>query len=1166
MKKIMAVLVTVFSLYLITYAATPYPFRHVPGPDVKNAGSYPSLLGITADTDMPYQTASDSNADLEKILDIGGQTRSVVIKNTFAYAGEGRRLVILDISTPSQPQFVSGIELGESLITDLAVDGHLVYAGSEFSGTFIVDVSTPQTPVIAGHLPAAEDVSVHDIIIMGHYAYIAEGDKGLTIFDIQDPANPQNIFHGYFNAVQIQAGGGFCYYIDGINLTVMDISNPAVIQFVTEYPFISSNTQMIYLQDSRLFIMDNDYLRIMDVSKPDSMSEIGSIQITGGYPYDIKVVGDTAYVADYYHIDIIDIGDPGNPQFLGRQSVPGLPVRIDVTGDYAYLACTNANVKVIDCSNAAAPQEVSSWLGPVPTANTIAINENRAFVTTAESGLSIFDITDPSGPALLGKYAAVKNWYNAVGLLNNIAVIGDVDTLHVVDITDPANVSPVTDFTVVSGMVNDILIREPYVYLASGAKGFDVLDMTDPADPQEIGNVDTPGDALHMAVTGNYTYLADGSAGVRVIDINTPANPVEIAALASLPNAYDITVSGDFAYVARRGSQFINIVDISTPANPVKIDSFFTQIVDPLSLCIHNNTLFLAGVRGIQGFDIINPVHPVESVNFQRVSSWVWDMTADDKFLYAANAGMGLEVFKIPSEPQFTGLLVTNTGDTGDGSLRDAINQANNNAGPDTIRFRIPESDPNYDPSTGVWTITPATQLPAISDNTLLIEGFSQADYTQTDNNPDGPEIEINGSLLESGATCFTVTSTDCEISGLAIGFFPYAAIMGYQCEGLKISGCYLGVNAEGSGAAPNQYGVFLLRKSNNAFIGPTESQPVANIISGNNETGIFISDSSRYNTINGNIIGLNKGADQKIGNYYAGIAIQDQSDGNNMLGNRICGNRTGIVISGSSECEMIGNKIGSNDQLDLDLGNDEYGINIMSNSIKNLVSENKIAYNGKSGVLINGLTSKYNKITRNSITKNADLGIKLVNNSNGSIAPPVLATKTAIEIGGTTVPGAVVELFCDENNQGQIFMDETVADENGYFIIPTPNNPPLSSYSATATDTSGNTSEFSGTLPTAIDRNKTAELPAEYTLMQNFPNPFNPVTKIRYSLPEAASVTLTVYDILGKQVTVIVDGVRQQAGWYSYEFDAGSFASGLYLYKLETPETTLVRKMLYVK
>jgi len=1164
----MAVLVLVFSLYMITYAATPPPFQHIPARNANDAGLHPSLFSFPTMFGMPYQITNGPAEEMEKIMDIGGQTRSVVLNGSFAYAGEGRRLVILDISTPSSPQFITNIELGESIITDIYADGNLVYAGTEFFGTFIVDVSTPQTPFVAGHIPVPEfgNVSVYDVFVYEQYAYIAEGDEGFTIFDIQDPANPQRVVHGYFTAISIQVDGGYCYIIDGTKLTVLDVTDPSTLLYVTEYPLVNNDTQMIKLHNTQLFIMDYDYLRILDVSNPDSISELGSIQISGGYPYDVKVAGDKAYVADYYHIDILDISDPGNPQFLGRQSVPGLPVRIDVTGDYAYVACTNANVKVFDCSDAANPHEISAWVGQAPTANSIQINENRAFITTAESGLSILDITDPAGPTLLGKYTTVNKWYNAVGLLNNVAIIADVDTLHIVDVTVPGSPVPVTDLPVVSGMVNDIHVHEPFVFLASGPKGFDVLDLTDPAQPQKIGNVDTPGEALHLDMTDTHAFLADGSAGVRVIDISTPANPVEVAAIASLQNAYDIAVAGDFAYVARRWSPYIHIVDIGTPANPVRIDSFQIQLIDPLSVHIHNNTLFVAGSRGIQGFDIVNPIQPLESINFRRVSSWVWDLKTKGNYLYAANAGMGLEVYKIPSAPIFTGLLVTNTGDADEGSLRDALNQANNNAGPDTIRFRIPESDPNYDPSTGVWTIKPASQLPVITDHDLLLEGFSQAEYTKTDNNPDGPEVEIDGSLLQSGETGLTISSENCVISGLAIGFFPSAAIMGYEAEGLKISGCYLGLDAKASAAAPNQYGVYLLRKSNNALIGPTEQQPIANVISGNNETGVFISDSSRHNTVNGNLIGLNIDTEQKMGNLYSGIAIQEQSDSNRVLGNRISGNRTGIVISGSSDCEVIGNNIGSNDLLDLDLGNDEYGINIMSYSLRNLVSENKIAYNGKSGILINGQTSMYNKITRNSIAKNADLGIKLVNNSNGNISPPVLATKTAIEIGGTTVPGAVVELFCDEDGQGQIFMDESIADENGNFTIPTPAGPPLPRYSATATDPSGNTSEFSGTLPTSVERKQTAEHPAEYTLSQNYPNPFNPVTRIRYSLPEAAPVTLTVYDVLGKQVAVLLDGVRQQAGWYSYEFDAGSLASGLYFYKLKTPKTTFVRKMLYVK
>jgi len=128
------------------------------------------------------------------------------------------------------------------------------------------------------------------------------------------------------------------------------------------------------------------------------------------------------------------------------------------------------------------------------------------------------------------------------------------------------------------------------------------------------------------------------------------------------------------------------------------------------------------------------------------------------------------------------------------------------------------------------------------------------------------------------------------------------------------------------------------------------------------------------------------------------------------------------------------------------------------------------------------------------------------------------------------------------------------------------PEIPPLPRYTATATDTSGNTSEFSASMATDIQHKNTKKLPAEFTLRQNYPNPFNPVTTIRYGLPISEVVTLKVFDVLGKEVAVLLDRVRQQAGWYNYEFDAGSLASGLYFYKLDTPQTSFVRKMLYVK
>lgn len=90
-------------------------------------------------------------------------------------------------------------------------------------------------------------------------------------------------------------------------------------------------------------------------------------------------------------------------------------------------------------------------------------------------------------------------------------------------------------------------------------------------------------------------------------------------------------------------------------------------------------------------------------------------------------------------------------------------------------------------------------------------------------------------------------------------------------------------------------------------------------------------------------------------------------------------------------------------------------------------------------------------------------------------------------------------------------------------------------------------------------------ELPQTITLEQNYPNPFNPLTTFEYSVNSAQHVRLAVYDLLGRQVALVVNGM-QAASTYRVNFDASHLSSGTYFYRLETPNTTLSRKMILLK
>lgn len=90
-------------------------------------------------------------------------------------------------------------------------------------------------------------------------------------------------------------------------------------------------------------------------------------------------------------------------------------------------------------------------------------------------------------------------------------------------------------------------------------------------------------------------------------------------------------------------------------------------------------------------------------------------------------------------------------------------------------------------------------------------------------------------------------------------------------------------------------------------------------------------------------------------------------------------------------------------------------------------------------------------------------------------------------------------------------------------------------------------------------------EIPVNFSLSQNYPNPFNPVTKINFALPKSGMVTLKVYDVLGKEVATLVNEIKN-AGTYSVDFNASTFSSGIYFYKIETNGFSSVKKMMLIK
>ncbi len=306
-----------------------------------------------------------------------------------------------------------------------------------------------------------------------------------------------------------------------------------------------------------------------------------------------------------------------------------------------------------------------------------------------------------------------------------------------------------------------------------------------------------------------------------------------------------------------------------------------------------------------------------------------------------------------------------------------------------------------------------------------------------------------------------------------------------------QVQGNYVGTNASGNAAIKNgQRGIEIEGSSINEIGGVVPGS--ANLISGNTWAGIMIEQNASGNRVQGNFIGTDKSGTKPLGNGASGVHIHDSS--NNLIGgpvsgsaNVISGNdQDGVWIDGGASANLVlGNSIGTNIGGTTSIGNKWNGVAI-GNASNNIIggtgagAPNTIENNLQNGVLVSGPHAVGNTITANTIYMNG-LGILLSHGGNGGTAPPtlsgsVMGNNTARiegEIVGEADTTYTVNFYDNTGTdlygreEGQIFMGSrtVTTDSKGIGRFKISLDPAGSSgdwITATATDPLGNTSAFS--------------------------------------------------------------------------------------------------------
>jgi len=232
----------------------------------------------------------------------------------------------------------------------------------------------------------------------------------------------------------------------------------------------------------------------------------------------VYVSGNTAYVADFYGLRILDVTNPASPYLLGSFGSVFLPLDVYVSGSTAYLCNFFNGLILIDVTNYASPSLLGIYdpLAGEESAYDVCVSGGTAYVAYDDSGLQIIDVSDPSAPALLGSYNTVGPAFD-VYVSGNMAYVADGLGLHIIDVTNPSSPS-LLGWYETQGAAPGVYVSGNTAYVAD-AYGLQIIDVTDPTSPSLLATYETPGYADRVYVSGNTAYVVGDFYGLQILDV-----------------------------------------------------------------------------------------------------------------------------------------------------------------------------------------------------------------------------------------------------------------------------------------------------------------------------------------------------------------------------------------------------------------------------------------------------------------------------------------------------------------------------------------------------------------------------------------------------------------------------------------------------------------------
>lgn len=575
------------------------------------------------------------------------------------------RIRSLDISDPMHPAVLDEVPVADRPGAARLVGGRL-YVGTE-SSLEIYDATDPASLTLLGSVPTPDDARAFSID--GTLAYIVDFSDAVDIVDVSNPASPA--FVGQYVATRadrlIESKDNVAFIIDSPQqvLTAVRMGNPSPPALLYTLP-AAGDVAAMAIDGYRLYVADTDAdaLHIYDITNPRVAiaTLLGSVALPiDAYPRDIKIVGDTLYLAgNDAGVVTIDVSDPSNPAVTGEYATADADRLAALPDGHVYFfSDPQTELLALDLSEPFT--SVTSIIPPPMPSGFRSVERvgDTVFATLVGDGggLYAYDVSDPANPALLDQETSLWPLHLVANGDYLYADLASAGQLAVYDIADPSNISVVTTVPAVGANFYDLEIRGSRLY-ASVEYQVQSFDISNPALPVPGAAISPSGSFLHVAafyeiaVSGSDVFLmfrndvAPFEVGLISFDFSDPANPAQTGHLIDpLLGARDLYVDGSLAYLE---NETLTTLDISNPASPTIV----AALADPLPLGgpdidIRDGMLYY----GLTACDLSNPLAPSYLGGYDLPTIHRSTRIGDDGHAYAAASEGGIFVVDMTDCP-----------------------------------------------------------------------------------------------------------------------------------------------------------------------------------------------------------------------------------------------------------------------------------------------------------------------------------------------------------------------------------------------------------------------------------------------------------------------------------------------------------------------------------